>query len=149
MLAGLGKLIVLALALAAADSLHPIRITVVVVFASTKAKEIDPKLVALAKEVQKREPTLIGFIIVDSQQQSLAVGGCHTFPLPEKLEMKVKVCKPKDKDGRVGMMIEPPGLGEISYTCLCDKFLPVVTPQVMAKGERLIVVVMAKPCPGK
>jgi len=149
MLAGLGKLLILALSLAAADSLHPIRVTVVIVFASTKAKEIDPKLKVLAKEMQKLDPTLIGFIIYDSQHKSLAIGGSHTFTLPEKLEMPVTVCKPKDKDGRVGMKIEPPGVGEISYTCLCDKFLPVLTPQVMSKGERLIVVVMVKPCPGK
>jgi len=149
MFAGLGKLVLLALALSAADALHPIRVTVVVVFASTKSNAIDPKLAALALEVQKREPALIGFLIVDSQQKSLAVGGAHTFSLPEKLEMPVKICKPKDKDGRVGMAIQPPGLGEITYTCMCDKFFPVVTPQVMAKGERLIVVVMAKPCPGK
>lgn len=149
MFAGLGKLVVLALALSAADALHPIRVTVVVVFASTTAKGIDPKLAALAAEVQKREPALIGFVLVDSQQKSLAVGGLYKFALPEKLEMPVKVHKPKDKEGRVGLTIQPPGLGEITYTCLCDKFFPVVTPHVMAKGERLIVVVMAKPCPGK
>lgn len=149
MLAGLGKLVLLALLLAAADALHPIRVTVVVVFASTKAKEVDPKLAALAAEVQKRDPKLVGFVLVDSQQKSLAVGGSHTFALPEKQEMTVKVSKPKDKDGRVGMTIQPPGLGEITYTCMCDKFFPVVTPHTMSKGERLIVVVMAKPCPGK
>src|SRR4051794_12027920 len=145
MLAGLGKLLVLSLTLAAADSLHPIRITVVVVFGSTKSTEIDPKLVPLAKEIQKLDPTLKGFVIFDNLQWSLAVGGSHTFALPEKHELKVKVCKPKDKDGWVGMMMEPPGLGEVRYKCLCDKFLPVLTPQVMANGDRLIVVVMAKP----
>jgi hypothetical protein len=124
----------------------PIRVTVVVVLATGGDKKVDPKLQDLAKEVQKRDKKLTGFRIADTQGESIPVGESATFQLPDKKELKVKIEKPKDANGRVGLTIKPPELGEISYTCTCDKFFPVVTPHKTKTGETLIVVVSAKPC---
>jgi hypothetical protein len=127
----------------------PVRVTVVVVLASTQHDEINPKIKTLADEIRKREPKLTGFRMESVLQHSLALGESHTFSLPEKLELKVTIHKSKDKNNRVGLGLVPPGLDEIAYTCTCEKFFPVLTPKKIASGERLIIAVMAKPCTGK
>jgi len=57
--------------------------------------------------------------------------------------------KPKDAEGRISLTITPPQLGDIKYACACDKYLLVVTQYRTAKGETLILAVMAKPCTQK
>ena len=151
MIAGLVKLVAVAVAAGAADAgscddPRPVRVTVVAVLAHGRAAKVDPKLAELAKEVQKREPELTAFRAAACAQTSIAVGKGHTFDLPDKQAITVTVDKPKDRTGRVCLTIRPPGLGEITYVCRCEKFFPVVTPHTTPAGERLIVVVMAKPC---
>lgn len=124
----------------------PVRVTVVVVLATSDNDMIDPKLAELAKEVQKREPKLTGFKLAASEGKSIAIGDSHSFELVEKQELKVKVEKPKDANGKVSLTIKPPGLENITYGCVCDKFFPVVTPYQTKGGEVLILAVMAKPC---
>lgn len=123
-----------------------VRVTVVIVLASTENTGVDPRLADLAKEVQKRDPKLVGFKIAATDSRSIPVGDCFTFELVEKQEMKVKVDKPKDAAGRISVTIKPPGLENITYACTCDKFFPVVTPHQTKAGEVLILAVMAKPC---
>lgn len=125
---------------------EPVRVTVVVVYATTKNGEIDPKLTTLADEVKKRDQKLTGFAVVTTLQKSIPPGESHTFDLPEKQALKVAVDRSRDKDDRVGMTITPPGLGEITYSCVCGKFFPIVTPHKTSGGEQLIVAVMGKPC---
>ena len=127
----------------------PVKVTVVVVLATTENTGVDPKLVDLAKEVQKRDDKLKGFKLVSSEAKSIPVGDATAFKLVEKQELKVKVEKPKDDNGRVSLTIKPPELGEVRYACTCEKFFPVVTPYKTQTGEVLIVAVMAKPCVAK
>lgn len=124
----------------------PIRVTVVIVLASTENTGIDPKLAELAKEVQKRDPKLVGFRIAATEAKSIPVGGVHSFELVELQELKVRVDRAKDQNGRVSLTIKPPGLEKITYGCTCDKFFPVVTPHQTKAGEVLILAIMAKPC---
>ena len=131
------------------DDPGPVKVTVVVVLASTENTGVDPKLVELAREVQKRDPKLIGFKLESSAGKEIKVGDGATFRLVDKQELKVKVERPKDENGRVSLTIKPPELGEITYACTCDKFFPVVTPYRTKKGETLIIAVMAKPCTAK
>ncbi|HJZ57843.1 MAG TPA: hypothetical protein VKE74_22980 [Gemmataceae bacterium] len=131
------------------DDPGPVKVTVVVVLASTENTGVDPKLVELAREVQKRDPKLIGYTLVSSEGKSIKVGEGATFPLVDKQELKVKVERSKDENGRVSLTIRPPELGEVTYACTCDKFFPVVTPYRTKKGETLIIAVMAKPCTTK
>src|SRR3954449_1536400 len=79
----------------------PVRVTVVVVLATTENTGIDPKLADLAKEVQKRDDKLLGFKLVSSEAKSVPVGDSVTFKLVDKQELKLKVEKPKDDNGRV------------------------------------------------
>lgn len=124
----------------------PVRITVVTVLATAANTTIDPRLADLAKEVQKRDPRLTGFALHATEAKSVAPGDTATFELVEKQKLQVKIERPRDANGRVGLSIRPPGLGEVTYTCTCDRFFPVVTPHRTAAGETLILAVMARPC---
>jgi hypothetical protein len=127
----------------------PTRLTIVVVLATEKNKAVDPKLAALAAEVRKLHEELTGFRVESVLQKSLAPGESHTFELIDKQKLVVKVDKPKDKEGKVGLTVTPPGLDEVSYTCTCDKFFPLVTPHKTKGGERMILAILAKPCTGQ
>jgi hypothetical protein len=127
----------------------PVRVTVVVVLASGVNKDVDKKLADLATEVQKRYPELVGFKLDDTLQKSIPVGDSHTFDLLEKQSVKVTIDKPKDKNGRVGLTVTPPGGEAVSYTCTCDKFFPLVTTYKTKSGALLLVAVSAKPCTGQ
>jgi hypothetical protein len=124
----------------------PIRVTVVVVLATTENTAVDEKLAELARQVRKREPKLVGFRIAATEAKSIPVGDGATFDLVEDQVLRVRVEKPRDANGRVGLTIKPPGLENITYGCACDKYFPVVTPHTTRAGEVLIVAVMAKPC---
>ena len=42
--------------------------------------------------------------------------------MADKQTVTVAVDKPKDRAGRVGLTVTPPGGGDaVSYTCACDK----------------------------
>jgi hypothetical protein len=125
---------------------EPVRVTVVVVLATTQDIGVDKRLVDLAKEVQKRDSTLIGFKVVATEAKSIPVGDGHSFELLEKQVVKVRVERPKDENGRVSLAIRAPGLEKITYGCACGKFFPIVTPYMTKNGEVLIIAVMAKPC---
>jgi hypothetical protein len=127
---------------------EPVRVTVVAVLATDKDKEVHAQLKELAKEVQKTEPTLTGFDLGHSSAKSIAVGDKATFTLVDKKTMDVTVNQPKDGENRVSLTINPPGLGEVTYSCTCTKFFPMMTPYRTADGKVLIVAVMAKPCTG-
>jgi len=125
---------------------QPVRITVVTVLATGGNRTVDERLAELAKEVQKRDSTLTGFKMHATEAKSIAPGGTVTFELIDKQKLEVKVERPRDENGRVTLKIRPPGLGEVTYTCTCDRFFPVVTPHRTRDGETLIVAVMARPC---
>jgi acetaldehyde dehydrogenase (acetylating) len=61
-----------ALILCPADD--PVKVTVVIVLATSDNDTIDPKLVELAKEVQKRDPKLTGFKLSATEVKSIPVG---------------------------------------------------------------------------
>ncbi len=126
----------------------PVRVTVVVILATTENNVVDKKLTDLATEVQKRDPDLVGFKLHTTLQKSITVGESHTFELLEKQSLTVAVDRPKDKSGRVGLTVTPPGGEAVSYACACDKFFPLVTAYKTRAGQRLIVAVGAKPCNG-
>jgi len=132
-----------------AEETTPVRVTVVVVLASSENKTVDPKLKELAAEVQKRDKKLTGFKVAETAAKSVAVGESARFDLVEKQELTVKVEKSKDEKGRVGMTVKPPDFGAIKYTCTCDKYFPIVTSYKTKSGETLIILVMSKPCTGK
>lgn len=127
----------------------PVSVTVVIVLATEQNTAVDAKLRELAKEVQKRDPKLIGFKLVATECKSIPVGDSATVNLTDKQTLKLTVDRAKDKDGRISLTLNPPGMDAVTYACACDKFFPVVTPHRTKSGEQLIIAVMAKPCNAK
>jgi hypothetical protein len=130
-------------------AMEPVRVTVVVIYASSEHADSDPRLAELAREIQKREPGYTCFKLVQMLQKSIPIGESHRFALPDKQTLKVTAERPRDNDNRVCLSIEPPGFGSITYSCTCNKFLPLITPHQTADGQRLILAIMAKPCTGQ
>lgn len=126
---------------------QPVRITVVTVLATDQNKTVDPRLVDLAKAIQTGDKKLTGFKYHVSEAKSVAPGDKTTFTLIDGHKLEVKVQRARDENDRVSLAIRPPGLGEVTYTCTCDRFFPVVTPhRTRDGGETIIVAVMARPC---
>ncbi|MCX8140411.1 MAG: hypothetical protein N3E46_12090 [Gemmataceae bacterium] len=124
----------------------PVRVTVVVILASSAAGPIDPALEELAREVRKREPKLRSFRLAAVEAQSIPVGQQGLFTLVEKQQAQVRIDTSPDARGRVRLTVSAPGVEQLSYTCVCDKYFPVVTPYRTRNGETLIIAIMAKPC---
>lgn len=138
------------LAAGAARAEEPVKVTVVAVLASDKHSRIDPKLQELAREVQKRDPTLTGFRLGRVTCLPLKVGQKDTFPLTEDAAAEVTVLQPEGKEQRPRLSIKAPQMGEFVYETCCGKFFPIFTGYRTEKGqERLILAVMVKPCPKK
>jgi len=133
----------------AKDAPKAIRVTVVVILASTQDKTINPKLKTLAEEVQKRNVEFTGFKIDSTLDKSIPLGEAHSFNLPEKQIAKVTVSQGQNKTGQTELTVKLPGLDEVTYTCVCDKFFPIVTPYKLISGETILVAILAKPCTGK
>ena len=114
--------------------------------AASQNATVDPKLVDLAKEVQKRDETLTGFRIRATEAKSIPIGDGHAFELVDGKTLRVRVERSRDDEGRINLTIRPPGLEKITYHCTCGRFFPVVTPCQTKDGEVLIVAIMAKPC---
>lgn len=138
--------VIAALFVAFCPTEEPVRVTVVVVLATTEDTGVDPKLVALAKEIKKRDPKLIGFKLVATEAKSIAVGDSYAFELVDKEELLVRVEKPKDAGGKITLAMKVPGVEKLSYACACDKFFPIATPHQTENGDVLILAVMATPC---
>lgn len=131
------------------DKDAPVRVTVVVILATTENNVVDKKLTDLATEMQKLYPDLVGYKLSDTLQKSIPVGDSFTFDLLEKQTLKVTIDKPKDKNGRVGLTVSPSSGDAVSYNCTCDKFFPLMTGYKTKGGAKLVVAVGAKPCNGQ
>ena len=125
------------------------RVTMVVIKASESDDAINPKLATLAKEVRKRNDEFVGFKIVNTLDKSIPLGEPYSFDLPEKQTATVTIREGMDKAGRIELIVKLPGLDEVTYNCVCDKFFPIVTPYKLKTGETILVAILAKPCTGK
>jgi hypothetical protein len=126
------------------DDSHPVRVDVVIIAASTTDKTVDKKLEEVAPVIQKSNPALVGFKVVEGQYKRVRVGESGTFKLDGD-EFKVKVDHGRDKDGAIGLTVSPPGAGEISYSCTSGKYVPFVTDATTKAGDKILVAVMARP----
>jgi len=123
-----------------------VRVTVIAILASDRSTEIDPKLKEVAKEVQKREPSLTGFRLEKTEVRNINIGQKESIALfaKEGHATDVKLIAKDDSKKKVTIEVKPPMIGAITYATVYDKFFPIVTRAVI-NGERLIVAVMVKP----
>ena len=122
-------------------------VTVLAVLASQTKEEIEKPLVKIAEEARKKDPTLKGFELNRKTVISIPMGETKKIPLAGDYFVEVTINAKPDADGKVTMTIKPPKMDQITYSCLCDRFVCVVTDVTIGKNkERLIVAIMAKPC---
>lgn len=149
-LLGLLAVLFLGMPSSAADPGKPnVKVSVVVIVASEIEDRVDPKLKCIADEVQAVDRRLKGFRLIKMVCKSLPPGEPEVFPLLDDQKATVQIERPADMQNRVTLRLTPPLLGEITYTTLCGKFLPIVTRYRPAPRERLILAVRVQPCSGK
>ena len=131
------------------DEKDPVKVTLVVILASEDGNTVDPRLKAIAEEVQKLNPTLKSFTLKSMQSKSLKAGEKVSMPLVENKKLDMQIKHGADKDNRVSLSIFVPNMGEIEYQSVCGKFLPIVTRCKTKEGERLILAIRLQPCRGE
>jgi hypothetical protein len=132
----------------AGDDEGKVKVTVIAILATSDPKKatIEKDLEAVAAEVQKKYPELVGFRTGMTSFKGIAVGKSDSFTLVDDQTATVSVEKGADKKEWVRIKVKPPQLNEITYDTCCGKFFPVVTPYKTEKQERLIIAVMVTPC---
>lgn len=123
-----------------------IRVTVVAILATDQNTVVDPKLVCIAREIQKLAPHLTGFQLAQVTRKALEVDATAKFPLVDKEEAEILVKQGADKENRVSLKVKPPQMGEIVYTSTCGKFFPILTRYQTSTKDRLIIAIMVRPC---
>jgi hypothetical protein len=132
-----------------ADRADETRVCVVAIIATDRNTTVDEKIKCIAKEVQKKEPTLTGFRMATTNCKPLTAGAKESFPLIEG-EVASVVVEGKCKGERVRLTVKAPLMGEITYSTTCGKYFPIVTRYQTKDKDRLIIAVMVKPeCKGK
>jgi hypothetical protein len=131
------------------DPARRVRISVVVILASETNADVDPRLTCIANEVKKRHPQLKGFRVAKVCYKSMPVGACESFELVGDQIATITVQGCAVKHDRVRLKVDPPSMGEITYSTPCGKFLPILTPLRTKKNELLIFGVRVQPCKGK
>lgn len=126
-----------------------IKVTLVVILASEQAGEVDPRLKAIAAEVQKRNPNLKSFQLKTMTCKSLEPDQKATFPVVDDKSAEVVVKHGADAANKVELAVTAPDQGEIVYRSVCGKFLPIVTRYHTKSKERLILAVRVQPCNGE
>jgi hypothetical protein len=144
--AGFVALALLAAAPPKEENKEPVDVSVLVILATERDKNIDASLECIAREVRKEHAKLTGFRIVRTAKKPLAVGTKQTFDLVDDQKAAITVKKAADEKNRVEVKIAPPQMGEITYDTCCGKFLPIVTPFRTKNKELLIIAVRVQPC---
>jgi hypothetical protein len=136
----------MAVAVPQVASAQDVRVTVVTILASDRNQASDSKLTDVAREIQKREPTLTYCRIGRTGHRDINVGQKEAIKLfdDQDYSTDVKLLAKNDSKKRATIEIKPPMVGAISYETCYDKFFPIVT-RAVVNGERLIIAVMVKP----
>jgi hypothetical protein len=124
-----------------------IRVTVVAILACDKSDaKVDPKLVEIAKEIQKKKPKLVCF----------KMGRLTCVPVEPNKEEKidlvagqsavVTLLQGPDKDNKVRLRVKAPCVGEVTYKTCCGKYFPLVTGYKTKEGKCLIIAIKVQPC---
>jgi hypothetical protein len=104
-----------------------VKVTIAVILVSDRCPYIDPHLTGIAAEMQKKDPTLTGFTLVSMTQQSLPVNQKVKFPCVDGCTLELVIHHCADEMNKVCLSVKPPLQGEVLYSCVCGKFLPLIT----------------------
>jgi hypothetical protein len=124
-----------------------VKVTLVTILATTRDEPVDKRLLCIAREVQKKEPYLKGFKLLNMNCKSLAPAQRWKVKLVDNQEAVVVIHHGADKENRVELKVAAPLQGEIVYGTVCGKFLPIITRYTTRdRQDRLIIAVMVRPC---
>jgi hypothetical protein len=128
---------------------EPIQVMILVILATDKDQIVSEKIKEVAAVAREKDPTLTGFLLVNTIKEPIKMGGSKQFDLVGKTKVDVTVNAKTDDEGRVTLTIKPPKMDKITYSCTCGKFLPILTEHYTSDNKRLIIAIMAKPCKKK
>jgi len=131
------------------DEKDPVKVTLVVILASEVGNKIDPKLKAIAEEVQKKEPQLKNFTVKSMKITSAKPGEKFSMPVCDEKKVEMLIKHGADKKNCISLSLFAPSMGEIEYKTVCGKFLPIVTPCKTKNNERIILAICVQPCCGE
>jgi hypothetical protein len=126
-----------------------IDVNVLAILASEHHKEVDKRLTEFAKQVRKKDPSLTGFKLARTTDETLKLGETKKFPLTGGEVVEVTVNKDRNEKGRITLTIKPPMLNQITYDCVCDKYFSIATEHYEGKGKdraQLFIAIKASPC---
>lgn len=129
-----------------AEEKKTVEVALVAILATDRNDKIDPKLVCIARQVQKTHKELTGFRLETLTRKSLTIGAKSVFEVVGSQKVGITVQHGADAKNRVEVKVAPPGMGEITYDTCCGKFLPIVTEVRTKKNELLIIAVCVRPC---
>jgi hypothetical protein len=141
-----GLLGAVALANACPGHSEDVRVTVVAILATDQDDRIDPKLACMAKAIQQKDPKLTGFRRGVVTSKPMEVGEKTTFELTEGRVATITLEHGPDARGWVGLRIEAPQAGRITYEAACGKCFPIITGYRTKKHEQLIIAVQVETC---
>ena len=125
---------------------QPIQVKILVVLATDKDAVINELIKEIAAVAREKDPKLTGFALAKTFSESIKMGGSKSFNVIEKAKCEVTVNAKTDDEGRVTLTVKPPKVDQITYSCTCGKFLPILTDYYTADKKRLIIAIMARPC---
>src|SRR4051812_41477897 len=102
-----------------------IEVKVLAILASEHHTDVDKRLTQFAKHVQKKDPSLTGFKVDRSAEDTLKLGETKKFALTGGQVVEVTVNKERNEKGRITLTIKPPKLNQITYECVCDKYFSI------------------------
>jgi hypothetical protein len=126
-----------------------IDVKVLAILASEHHKEVDTRLSQFAKQVQKKDPSLTGFELARTNEDTLRLGETKKFTLTGGQVVEVTVNKDRNEKGRITLTIKPPKLNQITYECVCGKYFSIATEHYEGKGKdraQLFIAIKASPC---
>ena len=139
----------LAVAAPACPPADEIEVKVLAILASEHHTDVDKRLTEFAKQVQKKDPSLTGFKLDRTNEDSLKLGETKKFTLTGGEVVEVTVNKDRNEKGRITLTIKPPKLNQITYECVCGKYFSIATEHYEGKGKdraQLFVAIKASPC---
>jgi hypothetical protein len=126
-----------------------VKVTVAVILACDKGKTIDKRLKQIASEIQLVDPSLTSFELHKMSERSVAPLEKTVFDLPDSKQAVVVIRHGADEGNKVSLGVKPPDQGEIIYSTVCGKFLPIVCSYKTKAGKHLILAICVEPCKGK
>jgi hypothetical protein len=126
-----------------------VQVFIIVILATDKDDLVSERIREIAEEAKKKDKSLTGFALYGTSRKSVRMGDSTQFKLVGKAKAEVTVNAKTDNEGRVTLTIKPPTLDELTYSCTCGKFLPILTDYYTPDQKRLIIAVMARPCKKK